>query len=99
MNKIKITPLGDRILLKPIEKDDKKTKSGIIIPETIDKEAPEQGEVIAVGEGKYVDGKLIKPNVQIGDKVVFSKYGYDEVKIDNEDYLILKEDSILAVIN
>lgn len=96
--KIKIKPLADRILLKPIEVENKKTKSGIIIPDTIGKEVPEQGLVVAIGEGRYIDGKLIKPAVEVGDTVVFSKYGYDEIKVDGEDFLILKEENILAII-
>jgi len=97
--KLKIKPLGDRILIRPISFEDKKTKSGIIIPDTIDKERPEQGEVVAVGEGKIVDGKIQKTSVGVGDRVVFSKYGYDEIKVDGEELLILKEENILAIIN
>ena len=97
--KINVTPLADRVLVKPeSEEKESKTKSGIIIPETVDKEKPQQGEVVAVGPGKYDDGDLIKPTVKVGDTVIFSKYGYDEIKIDDEEYYILKEDSILAVL-
>jgi chaperonin GroES len=92
-----ITPLGDRVLLKPATKEET-TTSGIIIPDTISKEKPEQGTVVAVGEGLYKDGKLIAPRVAVGDTVVFSKYGFDELKIDGEEYFILREDSILAII-
>lgn len=94
----KILPLGDRVLIKPISMDEKKTPSGIIIPDTVDKEKPEQGIVIAVGEGKYDDGKLIPVSVKKGQKVVFSKYGYDEIKIDGEEYYILEEKNILAIV-
>ncbi|MEK9182332.1 MAG: co-chaperone GroES [Patescibacteria group bacterium] len=95
----KIIPLGDRVLLKISEdKNQSKTASGIFIPDTVDKEKPEQGKVVAVGEGKYIDGKLIPLNVKVGDKVVFSKYGYDEVKVGEEEFLIIKEDNILAII-
>jgi len=98
-NASKIIPLGDRVLLKVSEdKNGSKTASGIYIPDTVDKEKPEQGKVVAVGEGKYIDGKLIPLNVKVGDKVVFSKYGYDEVKVGEEEFLIIKEDNILAVI-
>lgn len=94
-----IKPLGDRILLKPIEADElNKTSSGIIIPDTVSKEKPEQGIVIAVGEGKWDDGKKIPVSVKVGDKVVFSRYGYEEVKLDGVEYYILKEENILAVI-
>lgn len=98
--KMNITPLGDRVLVRPFSPEEAgtKTASGIIIPETIDKEKPEQGEVIAVGLGKYVDGVLMKPQVEVGDTVVFSKYGYDDIKVDGEEYYILKEDSLLAII-
>ena len=98
--KHKITPLGDKVLVKPISGEEgKKTKSGIIIPETIDKEKPEQGKVIAVGQGRMNDeGKLLPMKVKVGDMVLFSKYGPDEVKIDGEEYFILSEGSILAII-
>ncbi|MCR4274886.1 MAG: co-chaperone GroES [Candidatus Campbellbacteria bacterium] len=98
--KSSVIPLGDRVLLKPLSTDEYGTKraSGIIIPETVDKERPEQGKIIAVGPGRYGDGKLVPVRVKVGDTVVFSKYGYDEIKIDGVEYFILKEDSILAVI-
>jgi len=97
--KINIQPLGDRVLVRPfVPGEEEKTTSGIILPETIDKEKPAQGEIIAFGEGKIVDGKKVPVSVKKGDKVIFSKYGYDEVKISNEEYYILKEDQILAVI-
>lgn len=99
-NKSKISPLGDRILLKPTEKEEGiATASGIIIPDTVSKEKPEQGVVVAVGEGRWENGKRISVSVKVGDKVVFSRYGYDEVKIDEKEYYILKEENILAVIN
>ncbi|OHA97222.1 MAG: co-chaperone GroES [Candidatus Zambryskibacteria bacterium RIFCSPHIGHO2_12_FULL_38_34] len=92
-------PLGDRILLKPLSQDEMNTTaSGIIIPDTISKEKPEQGMVIAVGEGRWEDGKRVPMSIKIGDKVVFSRYGYEEVKLDGEEYYILKEENILAVI-
>ena len=95
----KITPLGDRILLKPFSADEMNTTaSGIIIPDTVSKEKPEQGLVIAVGEGRWEDGKRVPMSVKVGDKVVFSRYGYEEVKLDGEEYYILKEENILAVI-
>ena len=95
----KITPLGDRILLKPLSQDEMNTTaSGIIIPDTVSKEKPEQGMVIAVGEGRWEDGKRVPMSIKVGDKVVFSRYGYEEVKLDGEEYYILKEENILAVI-
>ncbi|MBI5816987.1 MAG: co-chaperone GroES [Candidatus Yonathbacteria bacterium] len=98
--KHKIIPLGDKVLIRPMSGEEgKKTKSGIIIPETIDKEKPEQGKVIAVGQGRTNDeGKVLPMKVKVGDTVLFSKYGPDEVKIDGEEYFILSEGSILAVI-
>jgi len=94
----KIVPLGDRVLVKSVQEEDKKTKSGIIIPETIDKEKPEQGRVIAVGEGKYENGKLVTSRVKVGDTIIFSKYSPDESKVEGEEYYILKEENILAII-
>lgn len=95
----KITPLGDRILLKPFSPDEMNTTaSGIIIPDTVSKEKPEQGKVIAVGEGRWEDGKRVPMSIKVGDKVVFSRYGYEEIKLDGEEYYILKEENILAVI-
>ena len=96
----KIIPLGDRVLVKPIDTDElaTKTDSGIIIPDTVSKEKPEQGKVLAVGEGRYDDGKLIKPRVKEGDRILFSKYGYDEIKIEDEELFIIKEEKILAII-
>jgi chaperonin GroES len=94
-----IMPLSDRVLIMPLTDESKVTDAGIIIPETIDKERPEQGKVVAVGQGKYDDGKLNPMTVKVGDIVLFSKYGYDEIKVDGVEYLILKEENILAVIN
>jgi len=101
MTKVKkIVPLGDRVLVKPIDTDElaTKTDSGIIIPDTVSKEKPEQGKVLAVGDGRYDDGKLIKPRVKEGDRILFSKYGYDEIKIEDEELFIIKEENILAII-
>lgn len=98
--KIKIIPLSDRVLVRPGLPDEAKTtKSGIIIPETVNKERPEQGEVVAVGEGRTTDeGKHIPMKIKVGDRVLFSKYGPDEVKIDGVEYYILREEAILAVV-
>lgn len=95
-----IMPLGDRVLIEGIsEREGKKTASGIIIPETIDKERPEKGRVVAVGEGRMTDdGAVLPPRVKVGDTVIFSKYGPDEIKVEGKTYFILKEDSILAVV-
>jgi len=94
-----ITPLGDRVLIEARTADDSSRASGIIIPETIDKERPEQGVVVAVGEGRLTDsGELVPLRVKKGQRVLFSKYGPDEIKIDGREYLIVSESNILAVI-
>ncbi|MGV8058207.1 MAG: co-chaperone GroES [Smithellaceae bacterium] len=94
---MKIRPLQDRVIVKRLE-EEQKTKGGIIIPDTA-KEKPIEGKIIAVGKGKVADdGKLIKLDVKEGDKVLFSKYGGTEVKIDGQEYLIMREDDILGVI-
>ena len=97
---VRITPLGDRVVLRPLSEEEAgtKTASGIIIPDTVNKEKPEEGVVVAVGKGWYQDGDLIPLDVAVGDRVLFSKYGYDEVKVDGEEYFILKQDSILAIV-
>ncbi len=100
--KASIIPLSDKVLIKPLslEEIEKKSLSGIIIPDTISKEKPEQGIVVATGAGKWnEDGdKRIPVSVKVGDRVVFSKYGYDEVKLNDEEFYLLSESSILAVI-
>ena len=94
---MKIQPLGDRVLVEPIKEDEVK-KGGIIIPDTA-KEKPQEGKVIAVGSGKLDDnGKVIPFHVKKGDKILMPKYGGTEIKIDNKDYLILREEDILGVI-
>ncbi len=94
---MKIMPLGDRVLVKRLEEEEVK-KGRIIIPDTA-KEKPQRGEVKAVGPGKRNDeGKIIPMTVKVGDKVIISKYGGTEVKIDGEEYLIMQEEDILAVI-
>jgi chaperonin GroES len=94
---MKITPLHDRIVVKRIEEPEVR-KGGIIIPDTA-KEKPQQGEVIAVGKGKWLeDGKRQPLEVQVGQKVLFGKYAGTEVKLDEEEYLILREDDVLAII-
>ena len=91
----KLQPLGDRVLVKPIEKEEK-TKSGIYLPDTA-KEKPQEGEVIAVGPGKYDDtGKRIPMDLKVGDKVIYAKYGGTEIKVDDEELMILRESDILA---
>lgn len=100
-NSIGVTPLSDRVLVKPIDTTQGTTTSfGIIIPDTVGKEKPEQGTVVAVGPGKYGDdNELVPLSVSVGDKVMFSKYGYDEVKINGVEYYVLPESSILAILD
>jgi chaperonin GroES len=93
-----IRPLGERVLIKPTESKEVK-KGGIIIPDTA-KEKPQEGEVIAVGNGKKTDdGKVIALDVKVGDRVLFGKYSGSEVKLDNEEYLIMPQDDILGIID
>ncbi len=93
-----IKPLSDHILIEPI-KEEEKTKTGILLPDTAEKEKPEQGRVIADGRGKKdKTGKFIPPEVKPGDKVLFTKYGPSEIKIEEKEYLIAKEEDILAII-
>lgn len=96
---MKIKPLEDRVLIEPISSEEK-TKSGIVLPDTAEKEKPEQGKVVAVGQGRIdSDGKHIPMNVKKGDVVLFTKYGPSEIKINNKEYLIAKEEDILAIID
>ena len=93
-----IKPLRDHILIESI-KQEEKTRGGIFLPDTASKDKSEQGKVIAIGNGKKTDdGKIIPLSVKPGDKVLFSKYGPSEIKIDNKEYLIASENDILAVI-
>lgn len=100
-SKINIKPLADRVLVKPLTEEERhgKTKSGIIIPDTVSKERGEEGTVIAVGPGRMTDeGKLIPLAVKKGQRVIFSKYGPDEVKVDGQEYFIISESNILAIV-
>ena len=91
-----LKPLGDRVIIKVLEKEDK-TTSGIVLPDKA-KEKPQEGEVKAVGTGRILDdGTRVQMDVKVGDKVVFSKYAGSEIKLDGEEYLILRQDDILAV--
>ncbi len=93
---VNITPLHDRVIVKRIEEKES-VKGGIIIPDTA-KEKPQEGEVVAVGNGKREKGELIPLDVKVGDRILFGKYSGNEIKIDEQEYLILKEDEILAKI-
>jgi chaperonin GroES len=91
----KLQPLADRVLVKPIEREEK-TKSGIYLPDTA-KEKPQEGEVLAVGPGKYGDeGDRIPMDIKVGDRVIYAKYGGTEIKVDDEELIILRESDILA---
>jgi len=93
-----IKPLGDHILIEPI-KEEEKTKAGILLPETASKEKSEEGKIIATGPGRITDdGKIIPMAIKPGDKVLFSKYGPNEIKVDGKEYLIATESDILAII-
>lgn len=92
----KIQPLADRIVVKVLEAEEV-TRGGIVLPDSA-KEKPQQAEVIEVGKGKISDGKVIAPEVKKGDKVLFGKYSGTEITIDGKEYLILKEEDILAII-
>ena len=94
---MRIRPLGDRVLIEPLHEE--RIKGGIILPETVDKERPEKGRIIAVGAGRIdANGKKVPMSVKKGDKVLFTKYGPDEIKVDGKEYLIAKEENILAII-
>ncbi len=93
---VKLKPLGDRVVVRPIEKEEV-TKSGLVLPDTA-KEKPQEGEVVAVGPGKLgEDGKRLPMEVKEGDKVLFAKYAGTEVKMDDQEYLILRDTDILAI--
>ena len=94
-----IRPLYDRIVVKRIDTQDEKTAGGLIIPDTA-KEKPQEGEVVAVGQGKRnEDGKLIALDVKVGDRILFGKYSGSEIKLDGNEYLIMREDEVLGVLS
>ncbi|MEN9582067.1 MAG: hypothetical protein RL641_21 [Candidatus Parcubacteria bacterium] len=98
-SQLKLQPLGDRVVVKPQAIEERKTSFGLIIPDTMSKEKPETGTVVAVGDGKIADnGSRIKMTVKVGDMVLFSKYVPDEIKLDGQDLIILREDQILGII-
>jgi len=97
MASLNLRPLGDRVVLKPLEREEV-TKSGIVLPDTA-KEKPQQGEVLAVGPGRVLDtGERVTPDVKQGDRVLFAKYSGTEFKFDQDEYLILRESDILAIV-
>jgi chaperonin GroES len=93
---VKVTPLADRVVVKPLEEAEQ-MRGGLYIPDTA-KEKPQQGEIVAVGPGRYEEGKRIPPDVKVGDKVLYGKYSGTEVTLDGEQVLILRESDVLAVI-
>lgn len=95
---MQLKPLGDRLIVEPISADEV-TKAGIILPDTVDKEKPERGKVIATGPGKMLEnGTRLAMEVKVGDIVVFKKYSPDEVKVDDKEYLVLSESDIMAIV-
>lgn len=94
--KTRLVPLADRIVVRPLEREEK-TASGLYLPDNA-KEKPQEAEVIAVGPGRYEDGKRIPLDVKVGSRVVFSKYSGTEIKVDDEEVLILRESDVLAIV-
>ncbi|MBI2463179.1 MAG: co-chaperone GroES [Candidatus Spechtbacteria bacterium] len=95
--KVSVQPLRDHVLIEPL-KQEEKTASGLYIPSTAEKERPEQGRVVAVGLGRFDDGERVPMEVKKGDKVLFSKYGPTEIKVNGKEYLVAREEDILAII-
>ncbi len=93
--KFSLKPLEDRVVVKPSEEEET-TASGLVIPDTA-KERPQEGEVIAVGPGRFEDGQRIPMDVKVGDKVIYSKYGGTEVKLNGNEYVVLRQDDVLGV--
>ena len=93
---VKVAPLADRVVIKALEETES-MRGGLYIPDTA-KEKPQQGEIVAVGPGKYEDGKLVPMSVKVGDKVLYGKYSGTEITLDNEQFLILRESDVLAVV-
>jgi chaperonin GroES len=94
---MKLKPIGDKIIVERIEPESK-TKGGIVLPDNV-KEKPKEGKVIAIGEGKLLDnGSRVAPSVKVGEKIIFSSFAGNEVKIDTKEYLIMNEEDILAVL-
>ena len=91
-----IKPIGDRVVIKVLESEEK-TKGGIVLPDTA-KEKPQEGKIVAVGSGELIEGKRVPLEVKVGDRILFSKYAGTEVKLDGEEYLILRQSVILAIL-
>src|SRR3982750_1974082 len=98
-NSMNIRPLYDRIVVKRIGEEEQKTSGGLIIPDSA-KEKPQEGEVVAVGKGKRLeDGKMVALDVQVGDRILFGKYSGSDIKLDGNEYLIMREDEVLGVLD
>ena len=96
--KVNVQPLGGRVLIKPLDQEEK-TEGGLIIPDTAEKEKPQQGTIVALGTGRISDdGKKVDFNVKVGDKVMFKQYAPDEIEVDGDTYLVIDESDILAVV-
>ncbi len=95
-----VMPLGSRVLIRPFTKEEltKKNSFGIILPDTDSKDKSEQGIVLALGPGEYHDGKLVAPTVKVGDKVAFSKYGFEDIHVNGEELFLIEEKNILAIL-
>lgn len=94
-----IRPLYDRLVVKRIDQQDETTASGLIIPDSA-KEKPQEGEVVAAGKGKRLeDGKVVALDVQVGDRILFGKYSGNEIKLEGQEYLIMREDEVLGILN
>jgi chaperonin GroES len=94
-----IRPLYDRIVVKRLEENEDKTQGGIIIPDSA-KEKPQEGEVVATGKGKRLeDGKVVPLDVQVGDRILFGKYSGSDIKLDGQEYMIMREDEVLGILN
>ncbi len=92
----KIQPLGDRVMVKVLEAEEK-TKGGIVLPDTA-KEKPQEARVVAIGKGKVQDGKVVPLEVKVGDKILFGKYSGTELTVEGEEYLMLREEDIVAIV-
>ncbi|VVC76726.1 10 kDa chaperonin [Aquicella siphonis] len=96
-NTPKIRPLSDRIVVEPKEVESK-TAGGIVIPDTADKDKPMQGTVLAIGNGKYIDGKMQPLQVKVGDRVLFGKYAGTNIKLEDREFLVMREEDVMGVI-
>lgn len=96
-NALKVRPLYDRLVVEP-EPAESKSVGGIVIPDTADKDKPMKGKVIAIGTGKYIDGKIHPLQVKIGDEVLFGKYAGTNIKLDNKEFLVMREEDVMGVL-